>query len=86
MDRAARQTQTKRYCYGGIGVKDYLAGNAVWRTAEDQEPPLGVKMLLLNPSGVCVIGTWDDWAVAWAPLPKVPAHIKQILLEKSTWL
>jgi hypothetical protein len=64
----------------------YLSGEAFWRTAEDQEPPLGVKMLLLNPSGVCVIGTWDDWAVAWAPLPKVPAHIKQILLEKSTWL
>jgi len=70
-------------------MKDYLAGQASWRTAQEQEPPLGVKMLLLNPGGTCVIGTWADWAdwaVAWAPLPKVPEHIKQILLEKSTWL
>ena len=60
-------------------MKDYLAGEASWRTAQEQEPPLGVKLLLLNPGGVCVVGTWDDWAVAWAPLPKVPAHIKHIL-------
>jgi hypothetical protein len=66
-------------------MKDYLAGEASWRMAQEQEPPLGVKLLLLNPGGVCVVGTWDDWAVAWAPLPKVPAHIKHILLEKSTW-
>ena len=26
----------------------YLSGEAFWRTAEDQEPPLGVKMLLLD--------------------------------------
>ena len=67
-------------------MKTYMAGEAQWQLPVDHAPPLGVKMLLLNPSGVCVIGTWDDWAVAWAPLPKVPAHIKQILLEKSTWL
>ena len=53
-------------------MKDYLAGQATWRTPEDDPPPLGVKMLLLNPGGVCVIGTWSEWAVAWAPLPRVP--------------
>ena len=63
-------------------MKDYLAGEASWRTAQEQAPPLGVKLLLLNPGGTCVIGTWGDWAKAWAPLPKVPAHIKELLLEK----
>ena len=65
-------------------MKEYLAGEAVWRTADDEAPPLGTKVLLLNPGGVCIVGTWADWAVAWAPLPKIPAHIKHILLEKST--
>jgi hypothetical protein len=60
-------------------MKDYLAGQATWRTPEDDPPPLGVKMLLLNPGGVCVIGTWSEWAVAWAPLPRVPQHIKEVL-------
>jgi hypothetical protein len=60
-------------------VKDYLAGQAVWRMPADDPPPLGVKMLLLTPGGVCVIGTWETWAIAWAPLPKVPEHIKGAL-------
>ena len=64
-------------------MKDYLAGQATWRTPEEQAPPLGVKMLLLNGGGVCVIGTWGDWAIAWAPLPKVPWHIKQLMLPKA---
>jgi hypothetical protein len=60
-------------------VKDYLAGQAIWRMPADDTPPLGVKMLLLTPGGVCVIGTWETWAIAWAPLPKVPEHIKDAL-------
>jgi hypothetical protein len=35
-----------------------------------------MKVLLLNPSGVAVIGHWAHWAIAWAPLPKIPQHIK----------
>jgi len=66
-------------------MKEYLAGNAVWRTTSDEAPPMGVKMLLLNSGGVCVIGTWGDWAIAWAPLPKLPAHIKQLLLPRQSW-
>lgn len=61
-------------------MKDYLAGQANWRTPGEQTPPLGVKMLLLNAGGVCVIGTWGDWAVAWAPLPKLTPEIKQLLV------
>ena len=60
-------------------MKDYLAGQAVWRMPADDPPPLGVKMLLLTPGGVCVIGTWETWAIAWAPLPMVPEHIKGAL-------
>ena len=63
-------------------MKTYIAGESNWRTPEDETPPRGVKMLLLNAGGVCVIGTWADWAVAWAPLPKVPDHIKTILTSK----
>jgi hypothetical protein len=63
-------------------MKTYIAGESNWRTPDDEVPPRGVKMLLLNAGGVCVIGTWTDWAVAWAPLPKVPEHIKQILMAK----
>ena len=63
-------------------MKTYIAGESNWRTPDDEMPPRGVKMLLLNAGGVCVIGTWTDWAVAWAPLPKVPDHIKTILTSK----
>lgn len=62
-------------------MKDYVAGQASWRTPQEEIPPLGVKMLLLNPGGVCVVGTWAEWAVAWAPLPKMTQEIKQALLK-----
>lgn len=65
-------------------MKDYLAGQSTWRTPGEQAPPLGVKMLLLNAGGVCVIGTWGDWAVAWAPLPQLTPKIKQLLLQRSS--
>jgi hypothetical protein len=38
-------------------------------------------MLLLNPGGVCIVGTWEDWALAWAPLPKVQGEIKELLIK-----
>jgi hypothetical protein len=63
-------------------MKDYLAGQASWRDPDQDIPPLGVKLLLLNPGGVCIVGTWANWALAWAPLPKIPEAIKTKLLEK----
>lgn len=60
-------------------MKDYVAGESTWRTAQDEPPPRGVKMLLLNPGGVCVVGVWHQWAVAWAPLPRLPEHVKRLL-------
>ena len=64
-------------------MKNYVAGESTWRTAQDHPPPLGVKMLLLNPGGVCVVGVWHQWAVAWAPLPRLPEHVKRRLLQGS---
>jgi hypothetical protein len=65
-----------------MSMKEYISGESVWRTPEESPPPLGVKMLLLNAGGVCVIGTWGNWATAWAPLPKVPSHIKEKLAPR----
>lgn len=62
-------------------MKNYVAGESTWRTAQDEPPPRGVKMLLLNPGGVCVVGVWHQWAVAWAPLPRLPEHVKRRLLR-----
>ncbi len=63
------------------GMKDYVSGHTHWMTPKDKTPPLGSKMLLLNPGGVCVIGHWSNWAVAWAPLPKVQGEIKELLMK-----
>lgn len=61
-------------------MKSYIAGEATWRSPQEHPPPMGVRMLLLNPSGVCVIGTWADWALAWAPLPKITPEMKSIII------
>ena len=40
------------------------------------------KVLLLTRTGVAVLGHWDGratWCVAWAPLPKVPAWLRDQL-------
>lgn len=50
----------------------YIAGDAVYRYpgAGDEPAMPGAKVLILTQGGVCVIGTWGEDAVAWAPLPK----------------
>lgn len=50
----------------------YIAGDAVYRYPEAGDEPAmpGAKVLILTQGGVCVIGTWGEDAVAWAPLPK----------------
>lgn len=40
------------------------------------------KVLLLTDGGVAVLGTWDGvstWAIAWAPLPVIPAWLRERL-------
>ena len=60
----------------------HVAGECSWRDPEEDQPPLGSKMLLLNPAGVACIGTWSRVFIAWAPLPKIPMNIK-LKLENS---
>jgi hypothetical protein len=56
------------------------APSSVWLDPEEHKPSRGKKMLLLNKGGVAVLGQWDDEFLAWAPLPKIPTHIKEKLL------
>lgn len=69
----------RRTCLGD--AMKHVAGICEWRDPEEDPPPLGSKMLLLNPAGVACIGTWSQVFIAWAPLPKVPSSIKQKLDE-----
>ena len=69
-----------RRAYLGNAMK-HIAGICEWRDPEEDPPPLGSKMLLLNPAGVACIGTWSRVFIAWAPLPKIPPNVKQKLDE-----
>lgn len=63
----------------------YLAGVATLRTPDEEAPPTKTKILLLSRYGILSIGPWDSWYVAWAPLPKIPPHIKeQMKLKPKT--
>jgi len=54
----------------------YASGHTSWRDPEQEPAPRATKVLLLNPGGVAVIGHWAHWAIAWAPLPKIPPALK----------
>lgn len=60
----------------------YIAGEAVYRypAAGDEPAVPGAKCLILTAGGVCVIGTWGNDALAWAPLPK-RNHDKENLIR-----
>lgn len=63
-------------------MKDYYASDEVgFRLPRDEKPPGGVRLYLLTRAGICVIGHWsnDGAYVAWSPLLKIPAHIKEEL-------
>ena len=65
----------------------YIAGDAVYRYpgAGDEPAMPGAKVLILTQGGVCVIGTWGEDAVAWAPLPKRnPTKEEQIRALKNS--
>lgn len=47
-----------------------------FRDPDVDPPPRGTSMLLLNPGGVCVIGTWSDECIGWCPKPKVPKELR----------
>lgn len=52
-----------------------------YRLVQDENPPLGTKLLLLCPTGVAVIGHFEEGLgyLAWAPLPKLTAEQKERL-------
>jgi hypothetical protein len=48
-----------------------------FRDPEIDPPPLATSLLLLNPSGVLIVGTWTKECLAWCPKPKIPASVKE---------
>lgn len=47
-------------------------------------PPKATKLLLLSRFGVLAVGTYQpEFHVAWAPLPKIPATVKDKLNEQT---
>lgn len=55
-----------------------------YRHPVDFPPPRGVKMQLYTLGGICVIGVWDPlFAVAWAPLTKMPVELKDRLRSEG---
>lgn len=59
----------------------YAAGDTYWRNPDEDPPPLATKVLLLNPGGVAILGHWAPWAIAWAPLPKIPPPLKERIIR-----
>ena len=68
---------TTRLSSDGVAVVDEAIE---WRPISYCPPRR--KVLLLTDGGVAVLGTWDGastWAIAWAPLPVIPAWLRQRL-------
>lgn len=53
-----------------------------FRDPDVDPPPKGSSMLLLNPGGICIIGTWTDDCVGWCPKPKIPKALKEKISEQ----
>jgi hypothetical protein len=57
--------------------------DALWfRDPETDPPPRNTSLLLLNPGGVLIVGTWSDDCLGWCPKPKIPESIKKRMSEK----
>lgn len=63
----------------------HISGEAVYRYpfAGDEPCPPATKCLILTRYGICVIGTWGDDALAWAPLPR-RNHDKEVSTHADT--
>lgn len=48
-------------------------------------PPKGVELLLINPSGVLIMGRWSDSCLAWGPKPKIPDTVKARMTKTYTY-
>lgn len=50
---------------------------------DDEMPPKADKLLLLSKYGVLNIGTFQQgFHLAWSPLPKIPASVKEKINER----
>lgn len=54
-----------------------------FRDPDEEPPPRGVNMLLLNEGGVLIIGQWADNCVGWCPKPRIPIALKEKLLRRA---
>lgn len=55
-----------------------------FRDPDEEPPPRGVNMLLLNQGGVLIIGQWSADCVGWCPKPRIPKALKEKLTRRST--
>lgn len=54
-----------------------------WLHPEDNPPPHGSKVLMLNQGGTAAIGNWQVGMAAWMPLPKLKAEMKDRLRNEG---
>lgn len=50
-----------------------------WLHPDDNPPPRGVKIFMLNAGGTAAIGLWQVGMAAWMPLPKLSSELKERL-------
>jgi hypothetical protein len=53
-----------------------------FRDPDIDPPPKAASLLLLNPSGVLIIGSWTSDCLGWCPKPKIPASIKKKMTKE----
>ena len=65
--------------------KYLTAPAAEFRHPSDEAPPLGTKLLILTRGGVCVVGKWsrEEGSVAWSPMPKISARLREQLVAEG---
>lgn len=54
-----------------------------FRDPDEDPPPKGVNMLLLNPGGVLVVGPWSNDCLGWCPKPRIPKSLKEKIRIKN---
>lgn len=63
--------------------KQLTTDQLYFRDPAVEPPPKNVNMLLLNPGGVLIVGTWSYDCLAWCPKPKIPKSLKEKIRIKN---
>lgn len=53
-----------------------------FRDPDIDPPPRATSLLLLNPGGVLIVGSWDDTCLGWCPKPRIPTTIKDKITKR----